>query len=90
MKIRTLTAVVYEANGDILAPGVYDLPDSVARGLTAAGVAEAVEEPKAEKKVDKVEIVIGANTNPDFQGDLAVLKQMIERSGIEASEVAAP
>jgi hypothetical protein len=53
MKIRTLTAVVYEANGDILAPGVYDLPDSVARGLTAAGVAEAVEEPKAEKPKGK-------------------------------------
>jgi hypothetical protein len=53
MKIRTLTAVIYEANGEILAPGVYELPDGVARGLTAAGVAEAVEEPKAEKPKGK-------------------------------------
>lgn len=49
MKVRTLTAVVYEVGGETLLPGVYELPDSVARGLTAAGVAEAVEEPKAEK-----------------------------------------
>jgi hypothetical protein len=53
MKVRTLTAVAYEANGEILAPGVYELPDSVARGLTAAGVAEALEEPKAEKPKGK-------------------------------------
>ena len=37
---------------------------------------------KKEKGVDKVEITIGSDTNSDNQGDLLVLKQMIEKSGI--------
>ncbi|UKM31190.1 hypothetical protein CrLKS3_g08 [Cylindrospermopsis phage Cr-LKS3] len=49
MKVRTLTAVIYEANGPILPPGVHELPDNIARSIIGAGVAEAVEEPKAEK-----------------------------------------
>ncbi len=77
------------APGAKLATGVFSpavpgyLADSGYPKFDVAKAKALVEDYKAEKKVDKVEIVIGANTNPDFQGDLAVLKQMIERSGID-------